>query len=187
MLKTFAAAASLTVAAATIPAFALADCAVHGNTVVLTVAGAVEATNRGPFDEGTDRFHAYRGNAFDKAHAFTLDELSALPRASVRGEIPYGAKVYVFDGPTLADVLKAAGVPEGRSIALQALDGYEVEVTPDVQAADSAILALCRNGTPLGLGGLGPTFYIVPLAEGASPTQEQSDRQVWGLHYIGVR
>jgi hypothetical protein len=163
-------------------------CAAQGNAVVLTVAGgAVTAPNRPAFDEIADRFHAYRGNKFDKAHAFTLSDLAALPMQSVRAYSPYEQKVVRFDGPALDEVLKAAGAATVKSVILQAIDGYEVKSDPATLAADGQVLALCREGAPLPLGGLGPVFSTVPLPAGQDKaTEEQINRQVWGLIYIAV-
>lgn len=165
---------------------AAAQCLAKGNAVVLTVAGNIAEPNRGPFVESADRFHAFRGNSWEKARTFTIDELTALPQSTVRAVVPYDDKPYSFDGPTLADVLKAAGANPGP-VTVQAIDGYEVELTPEIQAADKQVLALCQEGKPLPLGGLGPLYTVVPTAAGATPTEDQSNRQIWAVHYIRVK
>lgn len=181
-------AAAVIAAGASFAASAAQACSAQGNAVVLTVAGgAVTATNRPAFDEAADRFHAYRGNKFDKARAFTLSDLAALPMQSVRAYSPYEQKVVRFDGPALDDVLKAAGAATVKSVTLQAVDGYEVKLDPATLAADRQVLALCREGVPLPLGGLGPAFTTVPLAaDQTKATEDQINRQVWGLVYIAA-
>lgn len=176
--------AVLAVAAA--PSAAAAACKAEGDAVALTVAGpAVAQPNRPPFSETFDRLHSYRGNRFDKARAFTLSDLSALPSQTVRVFSTYESKVVVFTGPALDDVLKAAGATAPKSVVLQALDGYEVKLDPALLAADKQVLALCREGVPLPLGGMGPVFSAIPLPAGQNTaTEDQINRQVWGLFYI---
>lgn len=163
-------------------------CTAAGTGVVLTVGGpAVTAPNRPAFSEAFDRLHAYRGNKFDKARAFTLSDLAALPMQAARAFSPDERKAAHFEGPSLADVLKAAGVEAPKSVALQAIDGYEVKLDPALLAADAQVLALCREGVPLALGGMGPVFSVIPLAaDRNAASEDQANRQVWGLLYIGV-
>lgn len=163
-------------------------CTAAGTGAVLTMGGpTVTAPNRPAFNETFDRLHAYRGNKFDKAHAFTLSDLAALPMQAVRAYSPYEQKVVRFEGPALADALKAAGVDAPKSVTLQAIDGYEVKLDPALLAADGQVLALCREGVPLALGGMGPVFTVIPLAaDQNAATEDQTNRQVWGLLYIGV-
>lgn len=165
---------------------AAAQCVAKGNAVVLTVAGNIAEPNRGPFVEAADRFHAFRGNQWEKARTFTIDELAALPQSTVRAVVPYDKKPYSFDGPALAEVLKAAGAGSG-AVTVQAIDGYEVELAPEILAADKPVLALCQDGKPLALGALGPLYTVVPMAADATPTEDQSNRQVWAIHYISVK
>lgn len=181
-MRTIAAALLLALAAGPVAA----ECVAKGNAVVLTVAGNIASPNRGPFLESADRFHAFRGNQWEKARTFTIDELAALPQMAVRTVVPYDGKSYRFEGPALADVLKAAGAASG-TVAVQAIDGYEVELSPEIQAADKQVLALCQEGKPLGLGALGPLYTVVPMADGATPTDDQSNRQIWAAHYINVK
>lgn len=185
-MRTIAAALLLALAAVSAAGPAAAECAAKGNGVVLTVAGNIASPNRGPFVESADRFHAFRGNQWEKARTFTIDELAALPQMAVRTVVPYDKKSYRFEGPALAEVLKAAGAAPG-SVAVQAIDGYEVELTPEIQAADKQVLALCQEGKPLGLGALGPLYTVVPMADGATPGEDQFNRQIWAVHYINVK
>lgn len=184
-----AAAAAVGLAAGlTLTAGSALACNAAGTGVALTVGGpAVTAPNRPAFSETFDKLHAYRGNKFDNARAFTLSDLAALPMQAVRVYSPYEQKVVRFEGPALADALKAAGVAAPKSVTLQAIDGYEVKLDPALLAADAQVLALCREGVPLPLGGLGPVFTVVPLAAGQNAaTEDQTNRQVWGLLYIAV-
>lgn len=161
-------------------------CRVSGNAVVLTVTGpAVTAPNRPGLSDSADRFLVYRGAKFDRARAFTLDDLAALPLQSARVYSPYEDKVAPFDGPALAEVLKAAGATAAKAVTLQSIDGYEARLDAATLAADGQVLALCRDGVPLALGGLGPVFSTVPLAAGqARATEDQVNRQVWGLFHM---
>ncbi len=164
-----------------------AACSAQGTGVVLTVSGAVAEPNRGAFDEKVDVFHKLRGNKWEKAREFSVDALKALPQKEVVGYMAYDAAFLPYQGPALADVLKAAGAAGTAAVSVQALDGYEVEVTPDVLAADQPIVALCRDGKPLPIGGLGPLVVVVPTQGGVPPSEDQGARQVWGLFHIGVK
>lgn len=162
-----------------------AACPARGTMPILTVAGAaVTNPDRGGPDKGYDLFHVFRQNEFAKARRFTADDLAALPRRAVSAPSPYDQRVHDFEGPALADVLKAAGAEGASKIALQAIDGYEAEMTAEDARTDSPVLALCRDGVPLGIGDMGPLYTVIPLPAGSKPTAEQASRGVWALFHI---
>src|SRR5215475_10627261 len=83
--------------------------------VVLTVAGAVGATNRGPYDDFEDAFFKHHDRKFDKAAAFDLAMLEGLGMHEVTVSYDKWPKPFRFEGPWLKDVLAAAGA-SGRDI-----------------------------------------------------------------------
>lgn len=174
---------------ATPMAGAWAACEARGNGAVLTVAGAISNTNRPALDEKYDHFLKYRGHKFDAAHVFSIDTLAALPQRSIDGYLAYDGKRHHFDGPSLNELLTAVGATAGfTKVTLQALDGYEVAFTPAQLAKDDQVLALCMDDKPLGLGGLGPIYTVIPLAEGQGDIDhDQQGRQIWGLMFVDVK
>ena len=63
-------------------------------------------------------------------------------------------------------MLAAAGA-EGETVTVQAMDGYAVEAPMQEMVAKGAVVALERDGKPLGIGGFGPTQIVFPRAERA--------------------
>ena len=83
-------------------------------------------------------------------------------------------------GPGLADVLKAAGA-SGKTILVQAVDGYAPEFTDEDVARDKLILALEADGKPLPLGGQGPLWLLGP------PDSFAGQEDDGGLAYAVIR
>lgn len=90
--------------------------------VVLTVGGLLGSPNRPAFNAARDRFFDHNNIRFEKAHTFSMADLSALPQQTVQVKGANGQSDY--RGPLLRDVLSAAN-PEGAKVArISALDGY---------------------------------------------------------------
>lgn len=156
-----------------------------GGPVLVTVTGAVENTNRGPLDPERDKLFTFNEVAFDKAMAFDVDALARLPQTTVRADFPKGGDEVAFTGPLLADVLEAAGAV-GDTVTVQAMDGYAVEA-PRTELADmGAVLALSRDGSPLGIGDFGPAQIVFPRAERADLADMPDDRWIWQVFHINV-
>ena len=156
-----------------------------GGPVLLTVTGAVENPNRGPVDPETDKLFAFNGVAFERAHEFDVDALAALPQATVRADFPMGGPVVEFTGPTLAAVLEAAGAA-GDTVRVQAMDGYAIEVPVADLTDRAAVLALARDGRPLGIGGFGPAQLVFPRAERSDLGDMNDDWWIWQIFHIAV-
>lgn len=148
---------------------------------VLTVSGAVEEVNRPAFDAANDRYFAWLGVNFPRAHTFTRAELRGLPqhRLYVASDAaPPGA----YEGPLLSDVLDLAEPEEGSTqLIAYALDGYSAAIPIEAVRRSGAILALRRDGSPLPLGGIGPAIIMFPDDAGADPAW-----YVWGAVLINV-
>ncbi len=174
------AAAGLVLGAGLASAPALAD-----GPVLVTVSGAVANANRGPIDAEVDKLFEFTDVSFDAAHEFDLDALYALPQVRVRADFPMGGRIIEFEGPTLADVLAAAGA-EGETVTIQAIDGYAVDVPMTEMMDKGAVVALKRDGKPLGIGGFGPTQIVFPRADREDLAEMPDDWWIWSIYHIRV-
>src|SRR5262245_11462577 len=111
--------------------------------VVLTVAGAVGATNRGPYDDFEDGFFKHHERKFDKAAAFDLAMLEGLGMHEVTVAYSGWPRTMRFEGPWLKDVLAAAGA-SGKDISVLALDGFASEISAAERGAYGWIVAATR-------------------------------------------
>ena len=163
---------------------ALALDAPQGQAIV-TVVGAITETNRGPFDEAEDKFFLYHEYKFDKAASFDLAMLEALGTQSV--EIAYDGwpAPIRFDGPLLADLLDAVGA-HGTSVTLLALDGYAERIEGADIEAYRWILATRANGSPLPIGGHGPTWLVYDRGADHRYTPDDEARWPWAVFLIVV-
>jgi len=127
---------------------------------VLTVTGALAEPNRGGFEPFSDAFFAFHEREFEKAYAFSRDDLSDLPQVEITAHAEAWAQAITAKGPRLADVLAIAGVAEDASVSVVALDGYAAEIDATTRAAEDWIVAIEVNGQPLGIGGRGPTWIL---------------------------
>lgn len=165
----------LTAFAITVTAFIAVPHAGAGDSaepVVLTVTGNVAKPNRGPVDPFEDAVFAHLDVKFDKGFTFTLADLKALPQKTVKVRYPEWPREIEAAGPSIADVLKAAGA-EGKKILVQAIDGYAPEFTGEDIARDKMILALSAEGKALGLGGRGPLWLLGPMDSFAGQEGEE--------------
>jgi hypothetical protein len=163
----------------------LAGPALAESPVLVTLTGTLENTNRGPMDPDWDKLFLFNNVAFEAAHAFTADDLAALPQTTVRTDFPKGGEVQEFAGVSFVDLLEAAGAT-GETVFIQALDGYAAEATVSDLAEKGAILALGRNGTPLDIGGLGPAMVAYPRAEREDLAEMNDDGWVWQVFHVRV-
>ncbi len=165
----------------------LAAQAQEPSPVVLTVSGAVENTNRGPYDAFEDAYVGRYIDPFEKAHAFTLADLEALPQQTITLNYPnWGGRQIDFVGPSLASVLKAAGA-DGSKLEMVALDGYTADFEASLIPGGTFILALTQDGKPLALGGHGPIWLVFPPGEAAPAYPGEDDSGlVWALFHILV-
>ena len=174
--------AALVLAAAAAPAIA-ADA--PKGAVILTVTGDLASPNRGAFDPDSDKFFGYQEDEFEAAAQFDYDALQKLDMVKVRADFPKDGPVREFEGPLLADVLKAAGA-EGKTVTVKALDGYAVEAPLEDLVAKGAVVALRRDGRPFGIGDFGPTQIVFPRAEKPELKDMPDDNWVWSVYHIRV-
>jgi hypothetical protein len=154
--------------------------------VVLTVAGAVGATNRGAFDDFEDAFFKHHERKFDKAAAFDLAMLEGLGMQAVTVAYDKWPRPAHFEGPWLRDVLAAAGAA-GRDITVLALDGYAAEISAADLAAYDWIVAVKRDGRYLDIGQRGPLWIVYARRDGQAIAAEDEARWPWAAFLIEVK
>jgi len=180
-------------AGAAAPAFAQGNAAKGlKGPALLTVTGAGVRPNRGPFDPVRDQMMGKQKLNFTAAHAFDFAALAALPVVRIQPTLEYDNKPHQLSGPSLASVLKAAGVKgQGGKLAMRAVDGY----APVISLADAAkyrfIVATHLDGAPMPLGGLGPLWAVYDADRfpdmAAKPVDQRFAQCPWGLYHIEVQ
>jgi len=152
--------------------------------VLLTLTGKVSAPNRGASGDD-DKFFGYQDESFELGTQFDYDKLRSLPNVTVKADFPKDGPIHSFEGPLLADVLKAAGA-SGETVTIQALDGYAVDVPMQEMIDQGAVVALARDGKPFGIGDYGPTQIVFPRAERTDLADMPDDNWVWSIFHIRV-
>ena len=153
--------------------------------VILTISGNVANPNRGPVDPAVDQFFVYSEAEFSEATQFDYASLQKLQWLKANADFPKNGDIQEFEGPLLADVLKAAGA-EGEMVTMTALDGYAIEVKMQELIDQGAVLALKRNGRPFAVGDYGPTQIVFPRAERADLKDMPDDNWIWSIYHIKV-
>lgn len=153
--------------------------------VILTVAGDLSLSNRGPLDPMADGFLKYHEITFDKAFAFDRAMLEAFPLNEIRAQPPQYSAPATFRGPLLADVLKALGAG-GASIQTRALDGFAVELSAKDLAGKDWTLALSANNRAFGIGDRGP-IWLMHTPSSLKVAEEEEQRWPWALFFIQVK
>ena len=160
---------------------------------LLTVAGAIARSNRGPLDPGLDQLMVKHGTKFDKAWEFDAAMLARMPTVTIQPTLEYDAQTHKLSGPLLSSVMEAVGVAAGASVILtmRALDGYTVAVSLADVHRYRMILAMTLDGAPMSIGGLGPIWAVYDadrLAEFKDkPLKERYALCPWGLYFIEVK
>jgi len=154
--------------------------------VVLTVVGAIGATNRGPYDDFEDAFFKHHERKFDKAASFDLAMLEGLGMHEVSVAYDKWPKAVRFEGPWLKDVLAAAGA-SGKDITALALDGYAEEISAADLAVYDWIVAVKRDGRYLDIGQRGPTWIVYARRDGKPIGAEDEARWPWAAFLIEVK
>ena len=154
--------------------------------VLLTVAGAIHNTNRGPFDPDKDSIFSRLNIGFDRAFAFDRPMLARLKQGKVTAVTTELGKAATFTGPLLKEVLATVGAAEGK-VSFVAINNYEGYLErEDIEASDW-ILALEADGAPLGLGQQGPIWLInTRVADDPPPNQSHRGHWVWAVFFMRV-
>lgn len=153
---------------------------------VLTVTGAIETTNRGPFDAFEDGFLKHHERRFDRAAVFDLAMLEELGLHEVTIIYAGWPRPARFEGPWLKDVLAAVGV-SGKDVTIVALDGFATEIGAAELAAEDWLVAIKRDGRYLDLGQRGPLWIVYARRDGKAPEQSDEQRWPWAAFLIEVK
>ena len=160
---------------------------------ILTVGGAVGRSNRGPVDPALDQLMVKHKAAFERAWEFDSAMLGKLPALTIQPTLEYDGKVHKLSGPLLSTVVEAAGVAATAPVmlGLRAIDGYTVSVSLADARGYRMIVAHTLDGSPMGLGGLGPLWAVYDAdrlpAFKDKPVKERFGLCPWGLYYIDVK
>ncbi len=166
-----------------VPGSARAGAAMEDGPVVLTVGGLIGAPNRGPIDPKRDRLFDHNNLTFQKAHTFTVGELSRLNWQSVKAVIQ-GSDT-LCKGPLLSSVLDAVSPLGSAKLArLSALDGYAAEIPLSDVKNQQWILAMEGDGRPFAIGNFGPLYSMRQLGPNETKTDEESAKWVYANYYI---
>lgn len=155
---------------------------------LITVAGAIEKTNRGPMDPFQDAFLGRLVDPFEAAYALDAVALAALPQAELTAEYEgWDGQPHRFAGPLVADLLSLTGAT-GIEITFVGLDGYSATFERAVLEKAGFILATHMDGEPMAIGGYGPAWLMVsPEIEPAFPDGRPDDATlVWSTFFILV-
>lgn len=153
---------------------------------VLTIAGEMANPNRGPLDPFHDAFLKHKDKTFSKGFALTRTALTALPQTKIVTHVDGWPAKVELEGPLLSEVLTAAGVAGNATVVATALDGYNVDLTPEMRAAQKWILAISANGAPLAIGGRGPVWLLYGT-DGKAVSQDIEATWVWALYLLEVQ
>lgn len=154
-------------------------------TVILTITGNIGLPTRSGSSDDVDKLFSFNDITFDAATQFDSAALQALPQTQIRADFPKGGAVYTFEGPTLREVLRAAGAL-GDTMTLRALDGFST-VIPLAEAYEmGAIIALKRDSIPFAIGDFGPTQLVFPRAENSELADMSDDWWIWSIYHINV-
>ncbi|MGI9385102.1 MAG: hypothetical protein ACR2PO_18270 [Methyloligellaceae bacterium] len=154
--------------------------------VILTVAGKIAHSNRGPLDPKRDGFLNHHEVTFKRALQFDRKMLAGLKQGTVRARPAALSAPATFAGPLLHEVLKLAGA-EPASVRFLALDGFGAELDGNILSDKRWILAMEMDERPLALGGRGPIWLMRPSASGVEVGEEEGQRWVWALFYMEVK
>jgi hypothetical protein len=158
----------------------------ESETPILTIAGQVSHPNRGALDPFRDAFLMHKDKTFAKAFAFTRSSLAALPQTKISTNVEGWPGKIELEGPRLLDALTTAGVAADATIVATALDGYNVELTPEARGEHDWILAINADGAPLAIGGRGPV-WLIHGTDGKAVSQEVEATWVWALYLLEVK
>lgn len=164
-----------------------ADMPVPQGHVLVTLGGGVTETNLPPRGDSDGGLLGYLDIQHSGAAGFDAAMLNAMEQVEIT--IAYGPednqRDITFSGPLLAQVMDMAGAT-GKTASPMALDGYQSDIPWDSIAEHQPILATHADGTPMGIGGYGPTMIVFPPTDDTDLAQEQAGQQVWAIAYIAV-
>ncbi|NIC43008.1 molybdopterin-dependent oxidoreductase [Aquabacterium sp. A08] len=137
---------------------------------VLTVGGAIAATNRG-------------GQA-----VFDMAMLEALPQKTFTTSTPWDNRPIRFSGPLLRDVLAAVQArTQAGTLKATALNDYRIQIPVADAARFDVIMATRLDGEPMSVRTRGPLFIVYPFD--SRPELQSAtyyERSIWQLKSLDV-
>ncbi|AIY41528.1 hypothetical protein LT85_2370 [Collimonas arenae] len=159
---------------------------------ILTIAGAIDRSNRGPTDPVIDQMMHKQNVKFNRAFTFDLAALGKLPQVTINPTMEYDGKPHQLRGPRLAEVLDTLGASKaaGTQIVFHSVDGYMPQIGFDQLRKQGYILATQIDGMPLAIGGFGPIFAIYDADRVPEMAQKPLGQRFalcpWGLYCVEV-
>jgi hypothetical protein len=152
---------------------------------LVTIYGDIGTVDRGPVDAVTEPLFRAYGIEFETACVMPFASLADMDQHSVRVAYPMGSEVRTFSGPLLRDVLAVAN-PEGDTLTITALDGYQRDIDLARIRDHDVILAIRMDGQALNIGGFGPAMIVWPRDTDDALTGSDDSDWVWGVFAIEV-
>jgi hypothetical protein len=144
------------------------DIGTPSGEVILTVTGAIEATNG------------------SHAASFDLAMLDALPTKSITSAAPWFEEERTFSGPLISALLDAVGAT-GRTVRVVAINDYSAEIPVDEIETYDVILATRMDGATMSVREKGPIFVVYPFDEAPELYDElHFGRSVWQIKSIEI-
>ncbi|GJL96237.1 MAG: hypothetical protein DHS20C06_00540 [Hyphobacterium sp.] len=176
-------------AASILAALSLAACSgdpdfAEGGDLV-TLYGDISTVDRGPVDAVTEPLFRAYGIEFDAACVMPFASLADMDQHTIRVAYPMGGEMRTFSGPLLRDVLAVAG-PEGDTLTITALDGYQRDIELARINDHDVILAIRMDGQALNIGGFGPAMIVWPRESDDALAGTDDSDWVWGVFAIEV-
>ncbi|WP_421789791.1 molybdopterin-dependent oxidoreductase [Hyphobacterium sp.] len=153
---------------------------------LVTIHGAIGTVDRGAVDPETEPLFRAYGIQFETACVMPFASLADMDQHTVRVAYPQGGETRTFSGPLLRDVLAVAN-PQGTSITVTALDGYQRDIPLSAINDHDVILAIRMDGDALNLGGFGPAMLVWPRDTDSALAETDDSDWVWGVFSIEVR
>jgi hypothetical protein len=175
----------LVLALAVSPALAGSEAGTPRDMVLLTMAGQIGKTNRGPIDAKRDVLLAALKAEFKSAVEFDRAMLLALPQATVTGQPNTFDKPARFSGPELRGLLEHLEAAKLK-VTFMALNGFAGWLAPQDIDGSEWILALSADGVPLGIGQQGPIWLVKSGAHKLDSSDPTHGDWVWNVFYIKI-
>lgn len=145
-----------------------ATLSVPSGPVVLTVTGAIGATNA-------------PGRA-----DFDMDMLRSLGEVSFSTTTPWTEGVQNFTGVPLKTLVEALGVGEG-TLRAEAINDYAIDIPLSDAVDGGPIVAYLHNGQPMSVRQKGPLWIVYPYdLRGEYQAEVIFSRSVWQLNRLEI-
>ncbi len=113
----------------------------------------------------------------DRTKVFSMADIQSMNQAVIETTTAWTDGVQTFEGPLMSDLLQEGGFL-GENVAVEALDGYGIEIPRARLVEDGAILAIRMDGVPLPED-KAPYWIVFPYDQ--SPEMNDKDHQDWSV------